>query len=475
MFKKYCAVIMTLSFLMFSTIKAEAQSFEFIRDAEIENALRFYATPIFQQAGVDPNAVQIHLINDPQINAFVAIGLHLFINTGLIVRTENASQLIGVIAHESGHIAGGHLVRGRGAAENAGTLALAGTLAGLGLLAAGATQANRSYDAMRKGDPFAAGSGSNYIQGATAAILAGQDVAMKNYFSFSRSIEGAADTAGLQFLDNLQISSRGLLEFMQTLEGEEMLSTNRQDPYIRTHPLTSDRIDEIRHHVETSPFSEKTLPPDYEAIHLRIKAKLKAYLQPMTTTLYYYKDNDKSIPSRYARAIAYYRKPDLDHALPLIDELIAENPQDPYFHEMKGQMLLENNRLSESIPEYKLAVKYLPNNALIRGELGLAQVESNDPNELNNAIENLQLSVKLDPEDSTSWRELATIYMRQNNTTMVEASMAEYALLSGSYRDAYHHAEVALKSLKPGTSIAIRMSDIRSQAQQLQEQTYRSR
>ena len=425
---------------------------EFIRDAEIENTIRTYADPIFEQAGVDPTAVKIHLVKDPQLNAFVAEGLNLFLNTGLIQKTEHAGQLIGVIAHESGHIAGGHLVKGREAMENAQSTGIATMILGMAAAIAG-----------RRGDL------------GSAVMMGGQDMAMRSYLAFSRSIEGAADTAGLSFLDNLHQSSRGFLEFMQTLGDQELMVAARQDPYVRTHPLTRDRIDEIRNHVEQSPWSDVPVPPQYAEPHRRMRAKLMAFMDPPVTTLYHYKEDDKSIEARYARSIAYYRQPDLDHAIPLIDGLIAERPVDPYFHELKGQMLFENGRPREAIPEYKLAVKYLPDNALLREELGQVEVEVDDDTQLADAKEQLTVATQREPEEAGAWRLLAIAYGRSGDEIMASASMAEYSLLIGHWEEAIYNANKALRGLKKGTPSEIRMQDIRTQAEQGREMTKKNR
>ncbi len=415
----------------------------FIRDAEIETIIRTYATPLFQQAGVEPSAVQIHLVNSREINAFVAEGLNLFLNTGLIVKTKNASELIGVIAHESGHIAGGHLLRGANTMKNASYEAIAAALLGM---AAGA--------ASGRGDVAAAIAG------------AGQDIAVRNYLSFSRSIEGTADTAALRFLDNLHESSKGFLDFMQTLMNQEALLSANQDPYVRTHPLTQDRIDEIRHHVETSPWTNATLPPQYDELHARLVAKLYAFLYSPAETLRKYPPSDTSIAARYARAIAAYRIPDLTEALPLIDGLIAERPDDPYFHELKGQILYENARLSEAIPEYKAAVRLKPDNSLIRTELGTAEIASEDPNAMNDAAENLRFATHQEPDNADAWLQLSSAYAHLGNDPLAEAALAEYSYLAGKWAEAIFHSQRAAKALPKGSPVELRMEDLRVVAEQ---------
>ena len=438
--------ILFLAILIFCAASAPAawaqERISIIRDAEIENTIRAYATPLFQQAGVDPLAVNIYLVKDNRLNAFVAAGLNLFINTGLIIRTENPGQLIGVIAHESGHIAGGHLVRGAEAYSNAAAQSLASFL--LGAAAAIATG---------RGDV------------GSAVMMGGSNIAERNYLSFSRATEGAADTAGMSFLDKLGMSSRGFLEFMETLEGEELLVTDRQDPYVRTHPLSADRIAEIRHHVEKSPYSDVPVPAEFIEPHQRMRAKLYAFFNPPVSTLARYKEDDPAIWARYARAIAFYRRPDLPRALEAINALIAERPNDPFFHELKGQMLFENGHPREAVPEYEQAVKLLPGNALLYEELGHIQIEAEDPALIPQAKINLQTATRLDPEQASAWRSLAIAYGKGGDDVMVSTAMAEYALLAERWEEAIFHSQKALKGLKTGTPQAMRMEDVLSQAE----------
>ncbi len=426
---------------------AQAQQMSFIRDAEIENTIRIYATPLFQQAGVDPTSVKIHLVNSREINAFVAGGLNLFLNTGLIVKTKNAGELIGVIAHETGHIAGGHLLRGYDAYENASYEAIAAALIGI---AAGM--------AARSGEAGAAIAG------------AGSDIAARNFLAFNRTVEGSADTAALRFLDNLHESSRGFLNFMQTLLNQEALYSSNQDPYVRTHPLTQDRIDQIQHHVDISPWSNATWSKQYEDMHDLAVAKLIAFLYPAGEALRLYPDSNTSVPARYARAIAYYRIPDLAHALPLIDGLIMEQPSYPYFHELKGQMLYENARVKEAIPEYQMAVKLAPFSALLRTELGTAEITSEDEDAIKDAIENLKLATHQEPENAEAWLQLSTAYSHlQDNDPKAEAALAEYSLLAGKFAEAIFHADRARKSLPKGSPVELRMEDLKAAAEQERE------
>ncbi|MDA8231665.1 MAG: M48 family metalloprotease [Magnetospirillum sp.] len=415
----------------------------FIRDAEIENTIRAYSTPLFQAAGLDPNAVSIHILVDPTLNAFVTGGQNLFLHTGLLLRAENASQVIGVIAHETGHMAGGHVVRMQGELGTASTEAIVAMLLGA---AVGATSG--------RGDV------------GSALAMGGQSMVERDILAYSRENEAAADQAGLKFLDATHQSARGMLEFMEILGDQELLVTTEQDPYVRTHPLTRDRVVFIQDWVEHSKWSDQPIRPEYAEMFQRMQAKLYAFLEPPMRTLRRYRANDTSIAARYARAIAYYRKPDLTKALPLIDGLIAERPDDPYFPELKGQMLFENARGGEAVAPYRRAAQLLPGSALIRIELGQVEVEQNDPSLLKDAVTNLSAGVTSEPGNPDGWRLLGIAYGRAGNEGMASYALAEEALLEGRRADANYLAVKAERLLPRGGPIWLRIQDIKDRAAQ---------
>ena len=238
---------------------ARAQTISLIRDAEIEETLRQISGPILDAAGLGRNSVRMYIVNDPQLNAFVAGGSNLFLNTGLLMRTENVGQVAGVIAHEVGHIAGGHLSRVAGAQRRAAAEMILATVLGAAAAVAGAP-----------------GLG-------TAIITGGQSYAQNNLMRFSRSQEQAADQAAVSYLDRAAISSAGLAEFFKTLENQNVLAVSRTNPYLQTHPLTRDRIRFVENHVagEGGRFSD--LPPGWPLAHGRMVVKLQAFLlEPRT-------------------------------------------------------------------------------------------------------------------------------------------------------------------------------------------------
>ena len=435
-------LVMTLAAGLALARPAWADGVSLLRDAEMETTIRIWATPIWQSAGLDPAAVHIYIVADPALNSFVAGGQNLFLNTGTILRSETPNQLIGIMAHETGHMAGGHLARSEEAMRNATIQAIIGMVAGV---AAG----------------VATGSGA----GAVAGVLGGESIAERNFFAFSITQEASADQAGLSYLDRTRQSARGLLQFFEILQQEELLSAAHQDPYLRTHPLTSQRVAYVRNHVDHSPYANAKDPPEWLEMHRRMKAKLIGFLQPPQETLAALKPDDHSIAARYERAIALYRVPDLAKALPEIDGLIKDEPNNPYFHELKGQMLFENGRIAEAVGPYEDAVRLKPENALLRIELGQVQLETNNPALVPKALANLQDAIRFEDRNPDSWHFLAIAYGRSNNIGMMALALAEEGVANGDYTQARQQAARALKLLPPGPS--------RQRAQDLQGEAKR--
>jgi predicted Zn-dependent protease len=416
------------------------QQLSFIRDSEIENTVRFYVTPLFRYAGLDPDNVQIHLVNDSRLNAFVANGQHIFINTGLLIASQNPLQVMGVIAHETGHIHGGHLLRAREAIRNAQIQSLIAMALGVG-----AAVASRDGGA------------------AMATLGLGSKIVEGTFLKYTRTQEQSADQFALTALDAEHISARGLLEFFKILENQEFLLTDRQDPYMRTHPLTQDRIEFVRNHVEHSPYSNNKLPPIYQELHDRMRAKLIGFLDAPSRTFSLYKETDKSIPARYARAIAYHKAASTQKALAEVDSLIAERPKDPYFHELKGQILFEVGRPADSVVSYQKAVELLPHDALIRTNLGQSLVALNTPQADDKAIATLNEASRLDPDYSPTWRLLGIAYGRRGDMGMASLSLAENALLIGDISSARAQAARADRLLPKGSPSWNRVQDIKNE------------
>lgn len=444
-FRRIVAVL-ALSALLLPTVAlwqaAAAQSREkisLIRDAEIENAIRAYARPLFEAAGLENEAVSVHIVNDPAINAFVAGGQRLFIFTGLLMKATSAGQVRGVIAHETGHIAGGHLARLQEQLETAtieNILEMLLTAAAIAGSAAGNAQ-----------------TGSNRTGGPPIGV------AQRSLLSYTRAQEQAADQAAVTLLDRIGQSSRGLADFAGMLLQQELVAGLRPDPYLRTHPLTQERVTFLRQHVETSRFSNVPVPRDLEVIQERIVAKLYGFIDP-GQALRKYPSSDTSVAGRYARSIAYYRSGNIPEAIGLVDGLIRQMPNDPYFHELRAQILFENHRIAEAIPSYERAVALLPQSGLLKIELAQALLQNPNQTQLARAQKLLE-SVEQRERDGGYWRQMSMIYDQTGDVGMRALALAELSYARGDRVDALRHATAAERSLKFGTPAYQRAQDIK--------------
>jgi predicted Zn-dependent protease len=422
---------------------AWADSISFIRDAEIENTIALFAKPVFEAANLYPDGIEIYLVRDSRLNAFVAGGQKLFIHTGLLQRARTPEQVIGVIAHETGHIAGGHLARLRQKMQGVSAESILGYVLGGATILAGQ-----------------AGAG-------TAIMMGGQDAAQRSLLHYSRTEEGSADQAATKYLDKAGISSKGLLEFFKILKKDEATKTAEQNPYVRSHPLTAERLSFLEKHVADSPLSNKRLPPTYQEMHQRVRAKLDAFLLPPAHTMRLYPLGDTSLPARYARAMSYHQDSQMDKALTEIDGLLAEHPTDPYFHELKGQIYFENGYLKEAVKSYEKADELLPNTPLIQIALGRSYIEQNDPKMFEKAIDILEQAVRVEKDSSFAWRQLGIAYGKADKMPESSLALAEESLLQRRYKDANYLAARAEKGLKTGSPQWLQAQDIQMTAERL--------
>ena len=426
--------------------QASAKDISIIRDTEIENTIRVYSAPLFEAAGLQANDISIHIVNDQSLNAFVAGGQRLFINTGLLMRADDASQVIGVIAHETGHIAGGHLIRMQESLRNSTTQSILAMILG-------------GVAAVASGQP-----------GAAQAVIGGSaTIQQRSLLSYTRTMERSADQAGFEFLESTGMSARGLLAFLEILSGQESLSAARQDHYVRSHPLTRDRIEFLREQVARSPNSDRPTPEQVTRAHDRMRAKLRGYLNPLSRTLRDYPETDTSLPARYARAIGYKERHQVEEALANVDSLLAEAPNDPFFHELKGDILQDAGKLAESIPSYRKAIEILPWAALIRINLAQSLLEMNNPAMDSEALVNLNEAIRYEPEIPLGWRLKSTAYSRSDDQAHVMLALAEEAMLIGKKDVALYRAERAMELLPNGSASWVRAQDIRNAAQKVKK------
>ena len=412
-----------------------------IYDTEIEKIIRSYLDPILEAAGSEPGSVRIHLLRSDAPNAFVSRGRRVFLTTGLLRRTAHPGQVIGVLAHETGHIAGGHLARLDTMLRDATTPTLMSAVIGAVL-----------------------GTLSGDAGVAIATMTAGQHLVQSRLLSFTRTQESSADRAAVRYLDATGQSTRGLLEFMQILEKYQTLFVSREEQerlsYRVTHPLTHDRIEFLRNHVENSEHSDAPIPAEAIAAHARIIAKLDGFLDPPDRTLKKYPAGDASIPARYARAVAHFRKAAFAEALAGVSSLIAERPNDPYFLELKGQILFESGKIAESLPYYRKAVETLPDAPLLRVGLAHTMIETNRESLLRPAIANLEEAMRHDDTIALAWRLAATAYGRSGRLGDAALASAEYAMRTGRTGDAVLMAERAKRLFGEGSPGHLRAEDL---------------
>jgi predicted Zn-dependent protease len=440
-----CLALLALAPFRAATAQ-QGQRLNLIRDAEIESTIRTFTIPIWKAAGLDPNGVEIMLVQDGSLNAFVAGGQRIFINTGLIMRTERPNQLIGVMAHESGHIAGGHLARMHEELRSLSTLQILETLLASGAMAGGALGGG------------AGGGAAGHGGGTNRPMAPGS---LMSFLKYTQTQESAADQAAISYLQRTGQSPKGTIEFLRYMQREEKLAINRRDPYLTTHPLTPERIAAFEEAASRSPYKDTPDTPQFLMLHQRMVAKLYGFIAP-DAALQRYSEADRSVPARYARAIALYRKGNLGSALLTIDGLLKEFPNDPYFHEVRGQMLYENGRAAESIPSYRKAVQLAPAAAIIKIDLARALLDVNSPDNDREAVRNLEIATQQEADSFELWRLMAAGYSKLNNPGMTSLARAEMAALRGQRSEAQTHAEAASRQLQAGTPAWQRAQDLKA-------------
>jgi predicted Zn-dependent protease len=431
---KAIAVALSVSAVFVSPSWAQS----IIRDTEIEHMMRDYSDPILVAAGLQPSDVDLYIVADQTLNAFVTGGQNIFMHTGILVEVETPNQLKGVIAHETGHIAGAHLAR-----QSDGVQAAQGSMfvtLGLGLLAA------------------LAGEG----QAAGALMASSQQFGTLSFLTYTRSQEASADQAALVFLEGSNQSASGLVEFFERFRYQEVMSNARRFPYFRSHPLSSERISALRNGVTSAENYLEVDPPEELDRLRRIQAKIYGFLVAPEYVFYRYPETDQTLPARYARAVAYFHDAQLDEARDEIESLISEEPGNPYFQELYGQMLFESGRVEESIPHHARSVELEPTAPLLRVNLAVAMIASEDANLLDAAERHLRVALDLEPDNGFAWYQLSIVHERNGQTALAQLAIAEQAYASGNQMRAMQFATRARTALEAGTPAWIRATEIQS-------------
>tara|TARA_R110000787_G_scaffold9180_6_gene32274 strand:- start:131 stop:1546 length:1416 start_codon:yes stop_codon:yes gene_type:complete len=406
-----------------------------IRDTEIEGIIREWSDPVFTAIGLEPSEVEILLVGDNDLNAFATPGRVLGVNTGLILRTRNANELLGVIAHEAGHIKNRHTLRD--GARDAGMQPMIMSMA-LGALAIAA------------GSPTAGAAllGSSSYFGALGSL---------RYISQQ---EGEADNSAARALEAAGESGRGLVEFFENFRSQEVFSDARRYPFFRSHPLSSARIENLRRLVSEAPHYGHVESPERIAQHALIQAKIRAFMDPPNQTLRTYPSTDTSLPGRYARAIAWYRDGQTNRALTAVDGFLAEQPDNPYFWELKGQILFEESRPVEAIEAHQRSVELMPEAPLLRINLAHALIETSDTSRLDQAVSELKRATVLEKDNTLAWRLLSQAYSSQGKEGEARLASAEFYFAQGRQDQATQFALRARDMLPRGSTEWVRAMDI---------------
>nr|WP_043606061.1 M48 family metalloprotease [Novosphingobium sp. Rr 2-17] len=437
---KFTYCLAALALFGWSATPAAAQSI--LRDAETEALLHDMATPLASAAGLNPAHVDIVLVNDPSVNAFVAGGQAVYLNSGLIQEADTASQVQGVIAHELGHVMGGHAVLNPGA-KDATNISILSLLLGVAAAAAGGGEA------------------------AMGVLAAGQQAAIGKYLAYSRGQESSADAAGAQYLSKAGISGRGSLEFFQKLQNMEFRYGYRPqdtDQFYSSHPSTGDRIATLEDTYEKDPAWNKPDNAVLERRFARVKAKLYGYIGEPRLVLRAYPETDQSIPAHYARAYVYHRQSLFDKARAETDALLKAAPDDPYFLELDGQILLEAGQPAEALPPLRRATALSNNTPLIATLLGHALIATEDPANFKEAEGVLKNAVARDRENPFAWYQLGVVYAANGDMARAFLASAEQQSLSGNMAEALRSAQSAKSGLPTGTPDWLRAGDIEMQA-----------
>jgi len=397
-----------------------AQADALIRDAETEALVRAYAKPIFNAAGLGSQGINIHIVNNRGFNAFVLDGQNMFINAGALMASTTPNQIIGVIAHETGHIAGGHLARLRSQISKAKSAALMlQTLAVAAMVAGAATGSNIGRVGL--------GGGQGGTNAATRMVLA-----------YRQDEESSADQAAIVFLNATKQSARGMLETLMFMN-RRLIGVQGINPYLQTHPLPAQRLAQLRSLAQASPYYENKDPPPLQFRHNLVRAKLYGFLHEPETVFNRYRRSNRTLAANYARAIATYRKSGVQVAMPQLDALIAAKPDWPYFREIKGQFLMESGNVTDAIPSLRQAVALAPDEPLIRITLAQALLATPNPQDVDEAISNLRTALARETSSAMGYRQLALAYARKGDTAKGAARRSYLAQADLASAEAYFY------------------------------------
>jgi predicted Zn-dependent protease len=416
-----------------------------LRDTETEQLLRDYTRPILRVAGLEKQNIQVTIINESVFNAFVADGHRIFVNYGALMQSENPNQITGVLAHETGHLAGGHLSKLREQVAVAQTQMVIAMLLGVGAIAAGAKSGNGT---------------SGLANAGAAALSAPQEVIRRNLISYQRQQEENADRAGVKFLTATGQSAKGMYDTFKRFSNDTLFAAHGADPYVQSHPMPAERVAALEEIARTSPYWDKKDDPALQLRHDMMRAKISAFMERQDTVYRRYPLSNTSLPARYAHAITTYLHGDLHSALTQIDALIQVQPNNPYFYELRGQALLEGGRPAEAIAPLRKAVQLSNSAPLIEMLLGQALVAADNKAYADEAIGILRAAVARETEAPLGYLQLAMAYSRKGDLAEADLASAQAAYLRGDNKTARDLASRAKTRFAIGTPGWVKADDI---------------
>lgn len=436
-----CALVLPLA--LPAPAGAQQRSVPVVRDAEIEALVRDYSRPIFKAAGLSSSSVGIVLVNDSSFNAFVA-GRRMFINTGALVMSETPNEIIGVIAHEAGHIAGGHQERLRDQLARAQTMAIVGTLLGLGAAVAGA-----------------AADAGGLAQAGGGLAMAGGEMARRGLLGYQRSEETTADRSALTYLKATGQSAKGMLTTFKRFASALSLSGSKVDPYTISHPMPRERIANLQSLAEASPYFNKTDSPELQLRHDMMRAKIAVHTEGQAAAARLFRKDPRGLAAQYGDAIATYLYGSPRSALQKADALVKAHPKNPYFQELRGDILIKANRPAEAAQAYATAVKLDPaKSSLLQVAYGQALLATGKPDSIEKAISAINKGLDRDRENLSAYRYLAQAYGQLGQVPQAELATAEGYFYGGSYKEAKIFAARAQMKMKRGSPGWVRAQDI---------------
>jgi predicted Zn-dependent protease len=237
------------------------------------------------------------------------------------------------------------------------------------------------------------------------------------------------------------------------------------DPYAQSHPLSGQRVANLTHDLQMGP--AWTAKPDLplEERFKRVKAKLRGYVADPKTTMNIFPETDQSVYAHYARAYAWHKAGYPEKADAESAALLKADPHDPYFLEIRGQILLEAGKPAEALAPLREATSRSDNSPLIATTFGHALIATDDKTNYPEAVKVLRQAVARDDQNPFAWYQLGTVYDRTGDQPRAMLATAEQASMNGNSPIAAYTARGAMAGLTPNSIDWIRAQDIAMTAQ----------